>query len=185
MGVRACRMQPPARGREACAPPPPRRPGDGPVRPPRHSASKPGRGRPLPTSWATARRRPSLAAPLGRRDRRPRPRSAARARLRRTAPRRRPQPDAPTAAAGRGARRGAERPRRRPASGSARRRVDGKRLEASREEVPCGAAHFAGTGPSTASSTASRTGGASRQLGIPSSTSATGYLLSWISAQWE
>ena len=44
--------------------------------------------------------------------------------------------------------------------------------------------HEAGTGPSTASTVSIRTGGASRQLGMPSSGSATGYLFSWIPAQW-
>ncbi len=41
------------------------------------------------------------------------------------------------------------------------------------------------TGPSTWSFTESSTGGATRQLGTPSCSSATGYLDSWISAQCE
>ena len=43
----------------------------------------------------------------------------------------------------------------------------------------------AGTDPSTASFSDSRTGGADLQLGMPSCSSATGYLDSWISAQCE
>ncbi len=70
--------------------------------------------------------------------------------------------------------------------------VQGRHIPGStRSQVPRGLSlavggaegHEAGTGPSTASGAASRTGGASRQLGTPSSGSATGYLLSWIPAQ--
>ncbi len=174
-GMPGAAKTPSAATTRSSGPPRPAPPGGGWERPPHRASNRRGTVRSPPTSWEVARRRrsPSDAE---------RPKTAGQ-------PRRPPVP-APRHRVGHAVDNG------RPGCGPARREelVERRHIpRAARAQIPRGISlavgrskvHRLGTGPSTRSCVAKRTGGAFFQLGIPSSGSATGYLLSWISAQWE